>query len=68
VIWYAALRHLTATRAAVVQLSVPVLAALGGVLVLSETISPRLLMSATLVLGGIAATLAGRERLVAPQG
>jgi drug/metabolite transporter (DMT)-like permease len=64
VIWYAALRHLTATRAAVVQLAVPVLAGLGGVLFLSETISPRLVVSALLVLGGIASALTGRERVL----
>jgi drug/metabolite transporter (DMT)-like permease len=38
VVWYAALRGLTTTRAAVVQLSVPVVAALGGVLFLAEEI------------------------------
>jgi drug/metabolite transporter (DMT)-like permease len=54
VIWYAALRGLTATRAATVQLSVPVLAAVGGVLFLTEAISTRLVVSAVLILGGIA--------------
>jgi len=61
VVWYLALGGLTATRAAVVQLAVPILAAIGGVIVLSETISPRLIVSATLVLGGIAMALIGRE-------
>src|SRR5439155_97269 len=42
VVWYAALRGLTALRAATVQLSVPPLAAFGGVLWLGETITPRL--------------------------
>ena len=41
VIWYAALRGLTATRAATVQLSVPVLAAVGGVMFIAESISIR---------------------------
>lgn len=58
--WYAALAGLTATRAAVVQLSVPVLAAAGGGLVLSEEISLRLLVAMALILGGIATALAGR--------
>lgn len=58
--WYGALRRLTATRAALVQLSVPPLAAAGGVLVLGESLSPRLVVAGALVLVGIA--LAGRGR------
>jgi drug/metabolite transporter (DMT)-like permease len=54
VIWYAALSGLTAARAAVVQLSVPVLAAGGGVIVLGEVVTTRLLVAALLILGGIA--------------
>jgi drug/metabolite transporter (DMT)-like permease len=53
-IWYAALRGLTATRAAVVQLSVPVIAALAGIAILGERITLRLAISAIAVLGGIA--------------
>lgn len=53
VIWYAALTRLTATRAAIVQLSVPVIAALGGVAFLSEKITWRLLISSAAILGGI---------------
>lgn len=60
VVWYAALRGLTGTQAAVVQLSVPVLAGAGGVIVLSESMSARLLLSTVLVLGGIALAIAGR--------
>jgi drug/metabolite transporter (DMT)-like permease len=63
VIWYAALRGLTAFRAAVVQLPTPVLTAAGGVLILGETISARLVLSTLLVVGGIALALVGRERL-----
>ncbi|HXG70533.1 MAG TPA: DMT family transporter [Gemmatimonadaceae bacterium] len=63
VAWYAALRGLTATRAAVVQLMVPILAALGGVVFLAEVVSGRLLLSTVLVLGGIALALIGRESL-----
>lgn len=62
VIWYAALRGLTATRAATVQLSVPVLAALGGILLLGETLSMRLIVSALMILGGIAVALSARRR------
>jgi drug/metabolite transporter (DMT)-like permease len=64
-IWYAALRGLTATQAAIVQLSVPPLAALGGVLLLGETLTPRLVVAGTAILGGIAlAVTARRARLV----
>ena len=62
VIWYAALPGLSATRAATVQLSVPVLAAVGGVLFLFETVTVRLLFSAVLILGGIGLSLLGRSR------
>jgi drug/metabolite transporter (DMT)-like permease len=62
VIWYAALRGLTATRAASVQLTVPVIAALGGVLFLGESVTLRLALSAALILGGVALTLVGRRR------
>ncbi len=62
VAWYAALRHLTGLQAAVSQLGVPVLAALGGVVFLSESVSARLLLAAILVLGGIALAVVGRER------
>jgi drug/metabolite transporter (DMT)-like permease len=63
VVWYEALRGLTVTRAAVVQLLVPILAALGGVIFLAEAISWRLALSGVIVLGGIARALLGRERL-----
>jgi drug/metabolite transporter (DMT)-like permease len=62
VVWYAALRGLTATRAATVQLAVPLLAAVGGVLFLAERISLRLLLAALLILGGVALALLGRSQ------
>lgn len=61
-IWYAALRGLTATRAATVQLSVPVIAALGGVALLGEPVALRLLVASVAVLGGIALVVIGRSR------
>ncbi len=61
VIWYAALRGLSATRAAVVQLVVPVLAALGGVWLMAEPISVRLVVSGVAILGGIALAVIGRD-------
>jgi drug/metabolite transporter (DMT)-like permease len=61
-LWYAALRGLTATRAAIVQLVVPPLAAAGGVVLLGESFSGRLAVASVLVLGGIAlAVLSGRS-------
>jgi drug/metabolite transporter (DMT)-like permease len=62
VIWYAALNRLTAMRAATVQLSVPLIAAFGGVAFLSEAITPRLAASSALILGGIAMVLTSRSR------
>ena len=64
VIWYAAVRGLTATRAATVQLSVPVIAAFGGVILLSEQITPRLLIASCATLGGVAIVLANRTASV----
>jgi drug/metabolite transporter (DMT)-like permease len=61
-VWYAALKGLSATRAATVQLSVPVIAALGGVLFLSETVSVRFALATVLILGGVGLALAGRMR------
>jgi drug/metabolite transporter (DMT)-like permease len=53
-IWYTALPALAATRAATVQLSVPALAAFGGVLFLGEAITLRLALCSVAILGGIA--------------
>jgi len=53
VIWYAALPGLRATSAATVQLSVPVLAATGGILFLHESITVRYVLASLAVLGGI---------------
>jgi drug/metabolite transporter (DMT)-like permease len=58
--WYAALPRLKAVRAAVLQLTVPVITAVGGIVLLSERISLRLTLSAALILGGVAIALAGR--------
>ena len=63
-IWYLALRGLSATQAGVVQLLVPIIAAFGGVIFVSETISLRLTISALLILGGIALVVLGRHYFV----
>lgn len=62
-VWYAALKHHTPTRAAVLQLSVPVIAAAGGIVFLAETASLRLLIAGALILGGILLTIFGRQLL-----
>ena len=53
-IWYTALPGLKATTAASVQLSVPVIAALGGVMFLGESVTLRLALASFAILGGIA--------------
>ncbi|WDE09350.1 DMT family transporter [Thalassomonas viridans] len=60
-IWYIALRGLSVIQAAVVQLLVPVLAALGGVIFAREQISLQLVLSSLLVLGGILLVVMGRH-------
>jgi drug/metabolite transporter (DMT)-like permease len=58
VIWYSALPGLKAASAATVQLSVPVLAATGGILLLGEPITLRYMLASVAVLGGIAVVVA----------
>src|SRR5690348_17883238 len=53
-IWYAALPFLKSTTAATVQLSVPILAAAGGVFFLGEALTLRLLVASVAIIGGIA--------------
>jgi len=62
-IWYMALKGLSGTQAAVVQLFVPVIAAIGGVVFADEAFSLRLALSALLILGGILAVVLGRHAL-----
>jgi drug/metabolite transporter (DMT)-like permease len=61
-LWYAALPHLTAARAAIVQLLVPILAALLGVLVLGESVTVRSSSATLLILGGVALAIFARRR------
>ncbi len=60
-IWYSALRWLTATSAATVQLSVPILTAVGGIVFLDEAITLRLLIASTAILGGIALIIIDKQ-------
>ena len=53
VIWYSALKGLSGMNASIVQLAVPVIAALGGVTLLDEAITLRLVIASVLILGGI---------------
>ena len=63
-IWYAALKDLQLTTAAVVQLSVPVIAAIGGVLFVGEGLSLRLIIASIIILGGILLVIFGRIFMV----
>ena len=60
-VWYAALKFHTSTRAAVLQLAVPVIAAAAGSMLLDEAATVRLAIAAALILGGISLTIAGRK-------
>ena len=62
-IWYTVLPALKAAKAATVQLSVPVIAALGGVVLLGEPITLRLLLSSLAILGGIALVILEKQRI-----
>ena len=61
VVWFAALPNLTAARAATVQLAVPAIAAFGGILLLSEPVTFRLLVASAITLGGVALVLSQRS-------
>ncbi|AZG73878.1 DMT family transporter [Shewanella livingstonensis] len=63
-LWYQALRGLTSTHAAVLQLTVPVIAALGGVLFLDEVISIHLSISASIIFLGIALVILAKPKSV----
>lgn len=62
-VWYAALKYHTASRAAILQLSVPVITAVGGVIFLAEEIALRLILATALILGGISLAIFGRAKI-----
>lgn len=66
-IWYSVLPSLTATNAATVQLSVPVIAALGGVVFLDEPITLRLALGSAAILGGIWLVISKKQQIHAAQ-
>ena len=53
VIWYMALKDLTAIRAGIAQLTVPVIAAIGGMIFISEPMTWRFTITALVILGGV---------------
>ena len=61
-IWYSVLPSLKAASAATVQLSVPVLAAAGGILLLGEPLTLRYLLASVAILGGIALVVLEKSR------
>ena len=63
-IWYTALRSLSPTTAASIQLTVPAIAALGAVLFLGEAVTLRLLITSVVILGGVALVIWGKARAV----
>lgn len=60
-VWYAALRGLSGTAAATVQLSVPAIAAFAGVVLLAEALTLRLLLASAATLGGVAIVLSQKQ-------
>jgi drug/metabolite transporter (DMT)-like permease len=67
-IWYTALPALKATTAATVQLSVPVIAALGGIVFLGEPITLRLVLASVAILGGIALVILEKQHVMNGRG
>ena len=63
VIWYAALQRLNITNAAVVQLSVPIIAAIGGAFLLNDVITLRLMEASVATLNGIGLVIMRRAKL-----
>jgi len=61
-IWYSVMPFLAATLAATIQLSVPVIAAVCGVLFLGEALTLRLVLCSLAILGGIGIVIAYRQR------
>lgn len=65
IIWYSVLPHLSRTRAAFVQLTVPAIAAAGGVVFIGEAVTLRLVLATAGIIGGVALALAASQRRTA---
>ena len=63
-LWYRVLRQIGATQGAIVQLTVPVIAAAGGSLLLAEGWTLRLVVSSVLILGGVAVAIIAKQKRV----
>ncbi|MEP1209132.1 MAG: DMT family transporter [Rhizobiaceae bacterium] len=63
-LWYRCLRQLTATKAAVVQLTVPAIATLGGIVFSAEVLTLRLALFSALILGGVAVTILAKQKRI----
>ncbi|MEM5471973.1 DMT family transporter [Hoeflea sp. AS60] len=63
-LWYRVLRQIGATQGAIVQLTVPVIAATGGTLLLGEDWTLRLIVSSLLILGGVALAITAKQRRI----
>ena len=63
-LWYSVLPRLEATAAALAQLTVPVIALVGGVLLLGEVATPRLIAAGAVVLAGVALGIIGGQRRI----
>lgn len=63
-LWYETLKGLTATKASILQLTVPVIAAFGGILILGEPLTFRFIVASVLILGGVAMVIITKEKRV----
>ena len=60
-LWYAALRFIVPFQASVLQLSVPIIAAIGGIVWAGELLDRRLVISALMILGGVLVVLCSKK-------
>ncbi|MGB7432214.1 MAG: DMT family transporter, partial [Ahrensia sp.] len=64
-LWYRVLGRITQTQGAIVQLTVPVIAAFGGVVLLGEAITMRLSLASLFILGGVALAIVAKAKRAA---
>ena len=63
-LWYETLKGLTATKAGILQLTVPAIAAFGGIITLDEPLTWRFIIASILILGGVAMVIIAKEKRV----
>lgn len=66
-LWYAVIKHHSPIRIGLLQISVPSIAALGGVVFLAESLSLRLILASMLILGGITLAILGKQKKIYPR-